>query len=193
MVAGIAKTITWLIRTLQFLFAIILVGIISYMIHEYREFRDFRQHLGVKDPGFKPPRELIVPEVFSVLAILFTAFSIMAVCFLGYTLQLLAAFLDFVLWVGYLTSASLLRHNYHVRSSRNPLRNTITDMRAERGMNRHEHRIGGLVRLLVALVLIQLFLFTFTTFLSMWVAKRDRDQRVVHEKPRRSDAHTQIV
>jgi hypothetical protein len=80
----------------------------------------------------------------------------MAVCFLGYTLQLLAAFLDFVLWVGYLTSASLLRHNYHVRSSRNPLRNTITDMRAERGMNRHEHRIGGLVRLLVALVLIQL-------------------------------------
>ncbi|KAH8150786.1 uncharacterized protein LAJ45_04967 [Morchella importuna] len=193
MAAGIAKTITWLIRTLQFLFAIILVGIISYMIHEYREFRDFRHHLGIKNPGFKPPRELIVPEVFSVLAILFTAFSIMAVCFLGYTLQLLAAFLDFVLWVGYLTSAGLLRHNYHVRSSRNPLRNTITDMRQERGMNRHEHRIGGIVRLLVALVLIQLFLFTFTTFLSMWVAKRDRDNRVVHEKPRRSNAHTQIV
>lgn len=49
---GIAKTLTWLIRLFQLFFAIILVGILSYMIDQYR------------DVGFNPPREIIVPEVF---------------------------------------------------------------------------------------------------------------------------------
>lgn len=49
---GIAKTLTWFIRLFQLFFAIILVGILSYMIHQYR------------DVGFNSPREIIVPEVF---------------------------------------------------------------------------------------------------------------------------------
>lgn len=49
---GIAKTLTWFIRLFQLFFAIILVGILSYMIHQYR------------DVGVNPPREIVVPEVF---------------------------------------------------------------------------------------------------------------------------------
>ena len=86
---GLAKTATWAIRVLQLLFAIILMGICSYMIHQYRH------------NGFDVVREVIVPEVASVLAVAFCAFSIVAVCFLSHTMQLVAAFLDFVIWVLY--------------------------------------------------------------------------------------------
>lgn len=169
---GIAKTLTWFIRLFQLFFAIILVGVLSYMIHQYR------------DVGVKSPREIIVPEVFvrviflhgipdgsqtrdsatntslltsqSVLAIFVSFFSILAVCFLGYTLQLVAAFLDFAIFVGYLASAGLLRHNYHTRSARNPLRNVLIALHAADGNPPRTHLFSGLVKLLGALVIIQL-------------------------------------
>lgn len=49
---GIAKTLTWFIRLFQLFFAIILVGVLSYMIHQFR------------DVGVRSPREITVPEVF---------------------------------------------------------------------------------------------------------------------------------
>lgn len=98
------KTATWVIRLFQLWFAIILVGIISYMIGQYNHY------------GFSPPRQLVVPEVFvcypitpldqhahrrlqkliaqSVLAIVTTVFSIACIFFLSYTFQLVAAFLE---------------------------------------------------------------------------------------------------
>jgi len=175
-VTGIEKTITWVIRIFQLLFAVILVGTLSYMIHQYKEIHAHK------------PRELIVPEVFSVLALFVTFFSIAAICFLGHMLQLVAAALDFVIFVGYLASAILLRHNYHARAEKNPLRNALISIRIIRGENPHDHLQSGLVRLLVALVIIELFLFFITTLLSTFVARRTRDTRVYHEKPLRGGA-----
>ncbi|KAL7275506.1 hypothetical protein RUND412_001547 [Rhizina undulata] len=91
-----------------------------------------------------------------VEAIVVAFFSIVAICFLGYTLQLVAAFLDFVIFVGYLASAALLRHNYHVRNSRNPLRNELINLRLLNGYDGRYVRTDGLVKLLVALVVIQM-------------------------------------
>lgn len=96
------------------------------------------------------------PTSQSVLAILVSFFSIMAVCFLDYTLQLVAAFLDFAIFVGYLTSAGLLRHNYHTRSARNPLRNVLIALHAADGNPSRPRLFSGLVKLLDALVIIQL-------------------------------------
>ncbi|KAL7270171.1 hypothetical protein RUND412_007130 [Rhizina undulata] len=159
------KIATWVVRLFQLFFAIILMGVLSYMVHEFHKF------------GFHAPREVVVPEVFSVLAIVVTFFSLVAICFLGYTLQLVAAFLDFVIFVGYLASAALLRHNYHVRNSRNPLRNELINLRLLNGYDGRRVRTDGLVKLLVALVVIQTILFFITTLLSTMVAMKDKRER----------------
>jgi len=164
MVSGLAKTATWLTRLLQWFFAVILMGICSYMIHQYR------------DGHFVVLREVIVPEVASVLAVFICTFSILAIFFLGYTLQMVAAFLDFVIFVLYLTSAGLLRHNYHNRSERNPLRNSLIFVRVRQGEDAHPKTQGGLVKLLVALVVIQIFLFFFTTIMGFIVASKHPDR-----------------
>lgn len=167
---GILKSATWLTRLFQLFFAIILVGILSYMIHEFRHFHA------------KTPREVIVPQVFSVLAMVITGFSILAVFFLGYTLQLVAAFFDLVLFAGYLASSILLRHNYHRHSQWDPLRNALISIRLAHGENGRHARTTGLVRLLVALCVIQTLLFFFTTILSVLVARRAERERGLGEK-----------
>jgi len=51
--SGIARTVTWAIRFFQLLFAVILVGVLSYMVDQFR------------DLGFGGvPREVITPEAF---------------------------------------------------------------------------------------------------------------------------------
>lgn len=92
----------------------------------------------------------------SVLAIFVTFFSILAVFFLGFALQLVAAALDFVIFVGYLTSAGLLRHNYHTHSYLNPLRNTLVFLHSADGNPHRPHFFSSLVRLVLSLVIIQL-------------------------------------
>jgi hypothetical protein len=161
---GIAKTVTWLTRLLQFLFAIILMGIASYMIHKFR------------DAHWNVPDEVILPEVASVLGVVVTAFSIVAIWFLGYTLQFVAAFLDFVLFVLYLTSAALLRDNYHRHGDDNPLKWALVDARRRDGERGHENTQSGLVRMLVAGCVIQTLLFFFTTLLGAFVAMNHEDR-----------------
>ncbi|RPB02553.1 hypothetical protein L873DRAFT_1633487, partial [Choiromyces venosus 120613-1] len=152
----LARLTTWVIRFFQLLFAVILVGVLSYMVDQFRDF------------GFGGvPREVVTPEIFSVLAIPFTTFAILAVLFLDGTAQIIATFFDFALFVGYATSAGLLRHNFHRRCEENPLRNALISNRTARGINGHEDRNGDLVRLVVGLVLIQLILFFITTILSL--------------------------
>ncbi|PWW71880.1 hypothetical protein C7212DRAFT_337457 [Tuber magnatum] len=172
MAAGGLKTITWLIRLLQLFFAIILVGTISFMIDQFRHY------------GVSVPRELIVPEVFSVLAIIISGFSILSVFFLGYTLQLVAAFLDLAMFAGYLASSILLRDNYHRRSMHDPLRRALVDMRIAYRDPPHMRTNTGLVRLLVGLVVIQVVLFFVTTILSVFVARKMEKERGTGERNR---------
>ncbi|PUU78112.1 hypothetical protein B9Z19DRAFT_1084812 [Tuber borchii] len=81
-------------------------------------------------------------------------FAILAVLFLDGTAQIIATFFDFVLFVGYLTSARLPRHNFHRHSRENPLRDSLINIRTSHGINGREDRNGGLVRLVVGLVVI---------------------------------------
>ncbi|KAF8540698.1 hypothetical protein BDD12DRAFT_563618 [Trichophaea hybrida] len=170
MMGALEKTATWLTRLFQWLFAVILMGICSYMIHQFRD-----GHLRVLP-------EVIVPEVASVLAVFVCTFSIMAIFFLGSTLQMVAAFLDFVIFVLYLASAIMLRHNYHIHGFLNPLTWSLINARKAQGENQHRNMQSGAVKTLVALVVIQIFLFFFTTIMGFLVASRhpDRANRRTH-------------
>ncbi|KAG0126634.1 hypothetical protein HOY82DRAFT_580949 [Tuber indicum] len=166
--AGGMKACTWIMRLFQLFFAIILVGVLSYMIHQFHRY------------GLHVPRELIVPEVFSVLAIVVTGFSILSVFFLSYTLQLVAALFDLTMFAGYLASAILLRHNYRIWIS--PLRTTLSYPPGPLGPPHHIARNTGLVRLLVGLTVIQTVLFLNTTILSLFIAKDTEKKKELEEK-----------
>lgn len=144
MAAKLTKTMIWLTRFFQWVFAVIIMAITAHFIRQFHNF------------GYHAPRETIVPLIFSVLAILFTTFSIVALYFLSHTMQLVSTVLDFILWVGYLASAGLLRRNYHVRGRNNSLWQKLYYMRTSSGRNGHYFRNDSLVRLLAALVVIQL-------------------------------------
>ncbi|PUU82841.1 hypothetical protein B9Z19DRAFT_1190116 [Tuber borchii] len=100
-------------------------------------------------------------DLSSVLAIPFTTFAVLAVFFLDGTSQIIATFFDFVLFIGYVTSA-VTAHS----------------------INGHEDRNGELVRLVVGLVVLQLILFFITTILSLLVVRRSEasDNSPVSEK-----------
>ncbi|KAI5807738.1 hypothetical protein DFH27DRAFT_608506 [Peziza echinospora] len=167
MVATATKASIWAIRFFQWSFAVVLMGVTAYLIHEFREI----------DEGLSShsPRELVVPLVFSVLAIIFTSFAIIGLFFLNHMMQIASAILDFILFVGYLASAGLNRYNYHVRGHKNELWNKIVGGRVAAGLSPRRLRNDGLVRLLAALVAIQLILFFFTMLLQVLAAKKYRD------------------
>jgi len=159
----------WAIRILQFFFAVILMGVASYMVDQYR------------DGGFPVPDQVTLPLATSVIALILTVLSMAAVFFLNHTLQMVAAFLDFVVFVLYLASAILLRHNYHDDRARNPLWQSLMIVRRVQFKDDHPYMISGLVKLLVSGVIIQLFLFFATTILGAMAATRSDPNR-----PRRS-------
>lgn len=86
------------------------------------------------------------------------------------------------IFVGYIASAALLRHNFHAHSERNPLSNTLIIIRESAFDSGRVSLNHSLVKLLVALVVIQIILFFFTTLLSAFVASRSGD------RPRRTRA-----
>lgn len=49
---GLAKLVIWMMRPLQLIFALVLIGILSYMIQQFRVFH------------YNPVAEIVVPEVF---------------------------------------------------------------------------------------------------------------------------------
>jgi len=174
--AFFAKTITWIIRLFQFLFAVILTGILSYMIHVLHKYHAHQ------------PREVIEPEVFSVLAIVFSCFSLLSVCFLSYTFQLLATFLDFSIFVGYLAAVGLLHRDFHSHRYANPLFVKLNTARINGGahlQHLHADLDSALVKLLVALVCIQIITFFFTTLLGVYVAMQDKKNVDTHTTHRR--------
>lgn len=151
-------------------FGVITLGIAAYMVHEFRA------------ASFKPPNETIIPLVAGILTVIFTAFSIAAVFFLSYAMQLVAVAFDFIIWLFYLASAGLLRHDYHVRRIRNPLFFSVVGVRIIRGKNAHAHMQSGLVKMLGAAVLIQIILFFFTMILGVFAAMKSKDELPVRQR-----------
>jgi len=170
MIAKFAKASIWVLRFFQWTFAIIILAVAADLIHQFHRF------------GALAPRETTVPLAFSVIALIFTSISIAGLFFLDAIMQLVSTFFDFVLWVGYLASAGLLRHNYHVRRRNNWLWQKLYLGRVDAGESPHSFRNSSLVRLLAALVIIQVILFFTTMLLQLWVAKKCHDQQRTSEK-----------
>jgi len=143
MVAPLAKSTIWILRFFQWSFAVIIMAVTADFIHQFRSF------------GSHGPRETVVPLIFSVLAIIFTTFSIIGLYFLSPPMQLVSTLLDMILWVGYLASAGLLRRNYHIHGRNNRLWRELYYGRASIGKRPYSFRNSALLKLLAALVVIQ--------------------------------------
>jgi len=180
MVAKFTKAAIWAIRFLQLAFAIVILGVASYLIHQFRSF------------GAHGPRETVVPLIFSILAILFTTTAIIGLYFINSTMQLASTIMDFILWVGYLASAGLLRHNFHVRGRNNRLWQKLHLGRLASGRRPHSFRNNNLVKLLSALVVIQLILFFISMLLQLWAAKKYRDDERRRETTTEKDFRGQL-
>ncbi|CCX10584.1 hypothetical protein FPQ18DRAFT_313280 [Pyronema domesticum] len=155
----LAKTATWFLRMFQNIFALILIGTCGYMLHEFAKF------------GFRPPQEVVVPMLFSCIALVISFFSLLAICCLPYILQLIAAFFDFMVLSGYIACAVLLDKNYHSDDTKNQLWVWLVSIRRfNNETSLREKRSAGLVKLLVALVILQILLFFATTLLSFYLA-----------------------
>lgn len=80
------------------------------------------------------------------------------------------SFLDFCIWVVYLTSAGLLRKNFNGPPLDNDLAPYLINARRRAGLNSHSGRIQNLVRLTSGLVIIQIIFFFFTMLLKAYRA-----------------------
>ena len=164
MVATIPKTAIWAIRFVQWIFAVIILAVSSYFVHQFHIFFS------------RAPRETVVPLVFSVLAIIFTSAALIGLFFLNYAVQLLSAVLDFILWIGFLTSAGLLRHNYHILGRHNLLLLKLYYGRRSVLQPPHWFRNSSLVRLLAASVVIEVYfipprcLYPWVNFMFWWIS-----------------------
>lgn len=158
-VSGIAKITTWLLRLIQLSIALILLGITGYMTDQFRIFQTAL------------PAAVLVPLLFSTFALFVSFWSLIAVCCLGYHLQLLAAMLDFAILSGFITSVVLLSDNFHVDSSRNWLVLWLVWIRERVGETPRVKRSGALVQALDACVVLMILLFFFTTLLSVLIAQ----------------------
>lgn len=174
MVATLTKTAIWAFRFVQWIFAVIILAVSSYFVHQFHHFFS------------SAPRETVVPLVFSVLAIIFTSAALIGLFFLNYAVQLISAVLDFILWIGFLTSAGLLRHNYHILGRHNLLLQKLYFGRISVLEPPHWFRNSSLVRLLAASVIIEVILFFITMLLQLFVAKKYRDERRLHGTPESS-------
>lgn len=161
---GIFKAFSWFTRFLQFAFAAVILGITAYFVNQFRDFRP------------NGPREVVVPLVFSVFALVYTLFAIFVSFFWSVGAQVAAAVVDFVLFVGYLASTILLRWNFG-NGYGNRLLVMLVNGRLSIGKSRAYNRHNALVRLLTALVVIQMIMFFFTTLMQLYIAKRKKDEQ----------------
>lgn len=155
---SIIKITTWILRLFQNVFALILIGVCGYMLHQFNQFH------------FLNPQEVVVPMLFSCIALVVSFFSLIAICCLPYTLQILAAFFDFAILSGFITSAVLLANNFHADDKLNPLRNWLIYIRLVNHQSDRHRRSSALVKLLDACVILMIILFFFTTLLSVCLA-----------------------
>ncbi|KAF3191155.1 hypothetical protein TWF788_007337 [Orbilia oligospora] len=175
--SSISKFGLWGLRFFQFVFAVILTGIFAWFHHQ------------IKKARYTSINAVDVPLGFSAAAIVFTTFSIITICCLKGALQIVSAIADFALFVGYIASTILFRHNYHIRCSRNPLAVFLIYTResSDRFSTSGEFRNCNLIRLAAALLIIQIIFFFMTMIISFFLArKRDvaGEPVVVGEKRR---------
>ncbi|KAI5777141.1 hypothetical protein EDC01DRAFT_598250, partial [Geopyxis carbonaria] len=156
--AKLAKLTTWFLRIFQHIIALVLIGITAYMTHEFVRF------------GYNLPQEVLIPLLFSCLALFVSFWSLLAICCLGHHLQLLAAILDFAILAGFITSAVLLHDNFHTDAASNRLRNWLVYVRVANQQTPRTTRTGGLVKALDAGVILMIILFFLTTLLSLYIA-----------------------
>ena len=161
---AIASTATkftlWTLRAFEWVFAVIALGVFAYFVSVQR---DLDVHV---------LRETTTPLVASVLAVVFTTFTLVVSFFNSKNLQYLAAFLDFAIFVIYITSAGLYRHNFHTKGWKNPLQEYLLAAKRTHRLNNHHDMINGLVKLGGALIIIQLIFYFFTWLIGGWVAYR---------------------
>jgi len=149
----------WVFRFFQFCFAVTLTGVFAYF------------HERISHTQYGPLYQVDVPLGFSVTAIFFTAAYIITIVSVSSAIDWFYVFIDFALWVGYLASSILYRHNFHFRCNRNELYyfssgniNGGIWVDLDRGVN------CSLIRLGAALIIIQIILFFCTMLLSTYVA-----------------------
>ncbi|KAK6354757.1 hypothetical protein TWF696_003894 [Orbilia brochopaga] len=149
--SGSIKTPLWAVRFLQLIFAIILTGIFAWF------------HNRIYRAGYYRYDETDVPLGFSVAAIFVIALAFFTHLSLGPDSQIIIMFLDFALFVGYLASAVVYRHNFNANCNENTL------VRVFRAIGRNG---CNTVRLGAALLVLQTILFFISTVLTHRLADR---------------------
>ncbi|KAJ6263800.1 hypothetical protein Dda_2372 [Drechslerella dactyloides] len=150
--SGSIKSALWAVRFLQFIFAVILTGIFSWF------------HNRIYRAGYYPYESTDVPLGFSVAAIFIVGLSIFTHLSLGPDSQIVISLLDTALFIGYIASAIVYRHNFNANCGRNAL------VRVFRSIGKNN---CNTVRLGAALLILQILLF----FISMILSHRLADRR----------------
>jgi len=149
--SGSIKSALWVVRFLQFCFAVILTGIFAWF------------HNRIYRAGYYPYEDTDLPLGFSVAAIFIVALAIYAHLRHGPDSQILIAILDFAVLVGYIASAIVYRHNFNVSCGNNSI---VRAFRSVGGDSCNTVRLGA------ALLVLQIILFLISTILSHRLADR---------------------
>lgn len=149
--SGTLKSALWAIRLLQFIFAVVLVGILSYFHHLMSRAGYFNYHI------------VDVALGFSVAALVISMIATLTHLLLHDDSQTLIAILDFLLFVGYLASSIVYRHNFNARCGANQLVAVFRIIGKQH---------CNMVRLVAALLVLQTILFFLSTILSNRLARR---------------------
>lgn len=149
--SGSIKTSLWAVRALQLIFAIILTGIFAW-------FHNRLSHAGSNRYDFTD-----VPLGFSVAAIIVTIIAIFTHFFLSDDSQIIIVILDFLLFVGFIASAVVYRHNYSAKCGNNQLVRVFSSLGSGS---------CNTVRLAAALLILQILLFFASTILSDRLGRR---------------------
>ncbi|KAK6496898.1 hypothetical protein TWF481_001878 [Arthrobotrys musiformis] len=159
------------LRLLEFIFAVILVGILSW------------DHQRMKTAGYFSFYVSDVALGFSVAALVLSVMASFAHLFFHSDANIFMGVLDAILFAGFIASCIVYRQNFHVTCNSNLLVRVFRTIGAPH---------CGVVRLGAALLILQTILFFCTTILTFALASRGRrltadntNTPVVREEKRR--------
>lgn len=155
------------LRLLEFIFAVILIGVFSWM------------HRRMKTAGYFSYYVSDVPLGFSVAALVLSVIASFTHLFSHNDAQILIGVLDAIVFIGYIASCIVYRQNFHVSCYRNVLVRVFATVGSPH---------CGTVRLGAALLVLQTILFFSTTIMTFALAGRrqavDNTAGVREEKSR---------
>ncbi|KAK6340112.1 hypothetical protein TWF730_001883 [Orbilia blumenaviensis] len=149
--SGTLKSGLWAIRFFQFIFAVVLVGILSWFHHRLSKAGYFRFD------------SVDVPLGFSVAALVISAVATATHLFFHDDSQTLIALFDFLIFVGYFASCIVYRHNFNANCGENLLVRVFRTIGSQH---------CNMVRLAAALLVLQTILFFLSTILSHRLSRR---------------------